>query len=675
MSNQYLLEIGLEEVPARFLLSLSEQLKTRVADYLNEQRIEFSTIKTYATPRRLAVIVDGLAEAQADVTEVAKGPAMKIAKDENGEWTKAALGFLRGQQASPEDSFVEEIKGVEYLHVNKFIKGKKTTDILKNMPQVIKAMTFPVTMHWNAIETPFIRPIHWFVSLLNETVVPFEFVGVQADRLTRGHRFLGHEVSIKSPATYVEQLKAEFVLADFAERQAIIKSQIESLANEKNWIVPIDEDLLEEVTSIVEWPTVFYGEFEEEYLKVPEQVLITAMKDHQRYFYALNQVNQLLPIFISVRNGNSDHLENVIKGNKKVLRARLEDALFFYEEDLKQDLAFYLNKLTSVNEHFKLGSLADKQQRVAAFIPLIAASVQVDQATTNTAIEAAKIYKYDLMTQTVGEFDELQGEIGYVYAPHYGINEQVAIAIREQYLPKSSGGQLPTTTASKLLTLADKLDTLIHYFSVDLIPTGSNDPYALRRQAMGVVEILLSTDWQIDLLAILENHSVVKGNNELLKHLIDFFNARMSVALEREQIDFDIIQAVVASKGLNFKLMVETAKALQAKKDNEPENYRAIVEAISRVVNLGSKAENTHLDLALAQTESEKTLIGLTQSLGLGNVLDTLQHLVAPINHYFEENMVNDQDEKIKANRYATMTTLTQYVLDYLDPRLLISKF
>lgn len=675
MSNQYLLEIGLEEVPARFLLSLSEQLKTRLADYLTEQRIEFGAIHTYATPRRLAVIVDALADVQADVTEIAKGPAMKIAKDENGEWTKAALGFLRGQQATPEDSFVEEIKGVEYLHVNKFIKGQETVDILKNMPQVIKSMTFPVTMQWNEIETPFIRPIHWFVSLLNEEVVPFEYVGVQAGRTTRGHRFLGHEVAINHPASYTEQLKAEFVLADFNERQAIIKNQIESLAKEKNWIVPIDEELLEEVTSIVEWPTVFYGEFEEAYLKVPEQVLITAMKDHQRYFYALNQDNQLLPIFISVRNGNSDHLENVVKGNKKVLRARLEDALFFYEEDLKQDLAFYLNKLESVNEHFKLGSLADKQNRVADFIPVIAEAVQIDVKDQSTSVEAAKIYKYDLMTQTVGEFDELQGEIGYVYATHYGINEQVAVAIREQYLPKSSGGQLPTTDASKLLTLADKLDTLIHYFNVGLIPTGSNDPYALRRQAMGVVEILLSTDWKVDLLSILENHPLVKDNPELLNHLIEFFNARMSVVLEREQMDFDIIQSVVASNGLNFKLMVETAKALQAKKASEPERYRAIVEAISRVVNLGSQAESTHTEMVLAQTSSEKTLITYVQSLGLGNVIDTLQQLVTPIEQYFEENMVNDQDEQIKANRYATMGTLTQYVLDYLDPRVLISKF
>lgn len=676
MAKKYLLEIGLEEVPARFLRSLSEQLKQRVEQFLTDSRLDFESVKALATPRRLAVIVEGLADKQADFSEVAKGPALKIAKDEAGNWSKAALGFLKGQGASPEDTFVEEIKGVEYLFVNKFVAGKTTAQLLTQMNTVIQAMTFPVTMYWNEIATPFIRPVHWLVSLLDNEVVPFEFVGVQADRNSKGHRFLGHDVLIESPNTYVKQLMNEFVMVDFDERQAEIRKQIEKLAKTQNWNVPIDEDLLEEVTSIVEWPTVFYGEFETKYLEVPEIVLITAMKDHQRYFYAKDQNDKLLPVFISVRNGNAEHLENVIKGNRKVLRARLEDALFFYKEDLKHDLAFYLNKLEAVNEHFKLGSLADKQKRVSTFIPVIAEAVGVDAHSLETAVQSAKVYKYDLMTQTVNEFDELQGEMGAIYAAHFGLNEKIATVIKEQYLPKSSGGQLPSTDASRLLTLADKIDTLVNYFNIGLIPTGSNDPYALRRQATGIVEIILSTNWNFDFSKILLQHPLVIGNQTLFDQLSDFIKARMAVALEREEVEYDIIQAVIASNGTVIKQIMETAVAFQAKKSVTPEDYRQLVEATTRIVNLGSNVtEEQVIDIELSQTESEKTLITYAQSLGLGNVIDVLTQLVQPINQYFEENMVNDQDAVIKANRLATMATITKYVLQYLDPRKLISKF
>ncbi|NEW64801.1 glycine--tRNA ligase subunit beta [Tuanshanicoccus yangjingiae] len=675
MSKQYLLEIGLEEIPARFLQSLSLQLKERVEQFLQAERIEFENITPLSTPRRLSVIVDGLAEKQEDVSEVAKGPAMKIAKDEAGNWSKAALGFLRGQGATPEDSFVESIKGVEYLHVKKFIPGQPVESVLAKLPQVIQAMTFPVTMHWNQIETSFIRPIHWIVSLLDSEVVPFEFVGVTADRLSRGHRFLGHDVLIQSPATYVEQLKQEFVMVDFVERQAVIKAQIEDLAANQQWVVPIDADLLEEVTAIVEWPTVFYGEFETNYLEVPEQVLITAMRDHQRYFYATDKTGKLLPYFISVRNGNAEHLEQVIKGNRKVLRARLEDALFFYKEDLKRPLSYYLEKLEHVNEHFKLGSLAAKQRRIGELILMVADAIHADEQAVQDAVAASQVYKYDLMTQTVGEFDELQGEIGAVYAEHFGLSSAVATAIKEQYLPKSSGGALPTATASQLLAVADKLDTLIHYFKVELIPTGSNDPYALRRQATGIVEIVLANQWKFDLNALLLQHPLVKNDEPLLAALQEFFKARIAVALEREHIDYDIIQAVIANKQLVLTQMVQTATQLQAKKAQEPEQYRQIVEAITRVVNLGAKAEVAAIDVDLAQTVSETALINYALSLGLGNVIDVLQQLVNPIQAYFEENMVNAEDDAIRQNRLATMRTLTDYVLDYMDPRQLISKF
>lgn len=676
MLQKYLLEIGLEEIPARFLLSLSQQLGEKVENFLTEYRVSFSKVECFATPRRLAVIVYDLAQNQTDYSEIAKGPALKIAKDEDGNWSKAALGFLKGQGATPEDIFIKEIKGIEYIHVNKFIKGLSTKEVLSKIPEVIQSLNFPVTMHWNCLTTSFIRPIHWLVSLLDNEIIPFEFVGIKADRHSRGHRFLGHDVLIESPNTYIEQMKSEYVMVDCFERQKTIQSQIEALAQEKNWQVPIDSALLEEVTSIVEWPTVFYGEFEEMYLEVPEQILVTAMKDHQRYFYAMDQDNHLLPIFISVRNGNAEHIENVIKGNQKVLKARLEDALFFYKEDLKHDLSFYLDKLEQVNEHFKLGTLADKQRRVVATIETIYPLLGVGEQDKTIAVQAAKVYKYDLMTQTVGEFDELQGEIGSVYAKYFGLDKQVATVIKEQYLPKTSGGVLPSTQASQLLTLADKLDTLIHYFNAGLIPTGSNDPYALRRQAAGIVEIILASSWQFDLAEILQSNTLVHENEELFTLLVEFIKARVSVHLERETIDYDIIQSVSASNRLSIKQMIATAHLLQQLKQKTPETYRQMIESITRVVNLGIKVEAINpIDATLAQTKSEEQLIDYVISLGMDDIVDLLQQLSLPIQTYFEENMVNDANESIKNNRYAIMKQLTDHVLHYFDPRVLISKF
>ena len=448
---EFLLEIGMEEIPARFLLDLSQQLEKRVADFLAEERLAYESLSAYATPRRLAVQVHGLAERSQDVSTKSKGPSLKIAKDAEGNWTKAALGFIKGQGASQEDVIVESIKGEDYIFVNKHLPGKAADQVLSGLNRVLEAMTFPVTMTWHDYETPFIRPVHWIVALLDQALVPLEFVGVKSDRISRGHRFLGHDVTLAQATDYVEALREQHVLVDFEERRANIRQQLADLASAQGWQVPVDEDLLEEVTAIVEWPTVFYGDFEDKYLSVPHCVLITAMRDHQRYFYALDAKNELLPVFISVRNGNDQHLANVVKGNQKVLRARLEDALFFYQEDLKHDLNFFVDKLANVNEHFKLGTLADKQVRVGALISQLQGELNLDQASYEAALRASQIYKFDLMTQVVGEFDELQGQIGEIYARHYGEEALVAQAIGTQYLPTTSGGALPNQDAGALL--------------------------------------------------------------------------------------------------------------------------------------------------------------------------------------------------------------------------------
>lgn len=679
---EFLLEIGMEEIPARFLLDLSQQLEKRVADFLAEERLAYESLSAYATPRRLAVLVHGLAERSQDVSSKAKGPSLKIAKDAEGNWTKAALGFIKGQGASQEDVIVESIKGEDYIFVNKHLPGQAADQVLSGLNRVLEAMTFPVTMTWHDYEIPFIRPVHWIVALLDQELVPLEFVGVKSDRISRGHRFLGHDVTLAKATDYVEALREQHVLVDFEERRANIRQQLADLASAQAWQVPVDEDLLEEVTAIVEWPTVFYGDFEEKYLSVPHCVLITAMRDHQRYFYALDAKGELLPVFISVRNGNDQHLANVVKGNQKVLRARLEDALFFYQEDLKHDLNFFVDKLANVNEHFKLGTLADKQVRVGALISQLQSNLNLDQASYEAALRASRIYKFDLMTQVVGEFDELQGQIGEIYARHYGEDALVAQAIGTQYLPTTSGGALPNQDAGALLALADKLDTLFQYFKVGLIPTGSNDPYALRRTAMGIVEILLDRGWELDLLPVFKQLvEAQEGDQELLKQLADFVWARVAVHLRNQSVDMDQIQGIGAAKHLEVGKANYVAHFLKTHKDKNPTAYKRFLEAITRVVNLGAKVqEEAQLNLDLAQTDSEAKLLEAAAKIDQYKIsVDALymylDNLVPVIEAYFDDNKVNADDETIRANRLATLKVLTEAVLELFDSRLLINKF
>ena len=679
---EFLLEIGMEEIPARFLLDLSQQLEKRVADFLAEERLAYESLSAYATPRRLAVQVHGLAERSQDVSTKSKGPSLKIAKDAEGNWTKAALGFIKGQGASQEDVIVESIKGEDYIFVNKHLPGQAADQVLSGLNRVLEAMTFPVTMTWHDYEIPFIRPVHWIVALLDQELVPLEFVGVKSDRISRGHRFLGHDVTLAKATDYVEALREQHVLVDFEERRANIRQQLADLASAQGWQVPVDEDLLEEVTAIVEWPTVFYGDFEEKYLSVPHCVLITAMRDHQRYFYALDAKGELLPVFISVRNGNDQHLANVVKGNQKVLRARLEDALFFYQEDLKHDLNFFVGKLANVNEHFKLGTLADKQVRVGALISQLQGDLSLDHASYEAALRASQIYKFDLMTQVVGEFDELQGQIGEIYARHYGEEALVAQAIGTQYLPTTSGGALPNQDASALLALADKLDTLFQYFKVGLIPTGSNDPYALRRTAMGIVEILLDRGWDLDLLPVfkqlVEAH---EGDEELLKQLVDFVWARVAVHLRNQSVDMDQIQGIGAANHLEVGKANYVAHFLKTHKDKNPTAYKRFLEAVTRVVNLGAKVqEEAQLNLDLAQTDSEAKLLEAAAKIDQYKIsVDALymylDNLVPVIEAYFDDNKVNADDKTIRANRLATLKVLTEAVLELFDSRLLINKF
>jgi len=689
MTQSLLLEIGLEELPAQYVRSSSEQLAKRVEDFFKDENLAFESVEAFATPRRLAVRVNGLVEEQADREEIFKGPSLAIAK-KDGAWTKAAEGFVRGKGLTTDDIYEEEVNGVEYIHVKQHISGKSTKEVVKNLSSVITDMKFPVTMRWAAHTFEYLRPIHWIVALYgNEVIEEIGVLDVKAGRISRGHRFLGKEATIENPESYEQALAEQFVIVNQDKRKALVRKQIEELAAKNNWIIPIDEDLLEEVSSILEYPTAFAGTFDEKYLVVPEPVLVTSMKEHQRYFVVYNQEKQLLPFFVSVRNGNDYMIENVAKGNQKVLTARLEDALFFYEEDLKIPMTTFLKKLETLNFHAKIGSMTEKMDRVQLLVGRLAKELNLPSDVVVTAQRAASIYKFDLVTNMVGEFPELQGIMGEIYALKQGETAEVAQAIREHYMPTSADGELPSSVPGALLAVADKLDTFLSFTAAGMLPTGSNDPYALRRQVMGLVQILAAFEWNIEiedftkLLLGLDYAEFLSGKEEEVEaFILSFIRERVAQRIATITKRHDIIDAVVNSNTSSVPEQLKAAKVLSAV--SESEEFKGITEALNRVINISAKAQDDASGEILEErleTESERNLVKAIQELNakVGSLTpeELYSHLeaMAPkINDFFNENMVMVDDEATRRNRLRFLGLLSQIILDFADFTTLIVK-
>ncbi|MCM3215342.1 glycine--tRNA ligase subunit beta [Niallia taxi] len=675
-----LLEIGLEEMPARFVTSSMNSLKEKVEAWLNEKQLQFDAIEAFSTPRRLAILVSQADEAQKDIEEEAKGPAKKIALDEKGEWSKAAAGFTRGQGATVEDIYFKEINGVEYAHVKKFIKGQATIDLLPALKDIILSLTFPKNMRWANNDLRYIRPIKWIVALFGDTVVPFSITGVETDRKSLGHRFLGGEISFTQPSNYKEALLSQFVIANPEERKEAILSQIKKIAEENDWIIPIDADLLEEVNNLVEYPTALFGKFEEAFLELPTEVLITSMKEHQRYFPVKSKDNTLLPYFITVRNGDHNHLEKVAKGNEKVLRARLADAAFFYKEDQKQDIDKLLAKLQSIVYHEEIGTLSEKVARVQGLTNNIADTLNFSADEKKNADRAAQISKFDLVTNMVYEFPELQGLMGEKYALQKGEAPAVAKAINEHYMPRHADDNTASSNEGAALALAEKLDTIVSFFAIGLIPTGSQDPYALRRQATGVVQTLMDKEWDLSLeeLVSLAMHNV-KGfaktsEEELHKNIIDFFKARIKHILQAEGIRYDLIDAVLGDTLGSPASLLKKAKVLDSHKDDA--NFKNGIEALARVINISKKAEvKGSVNSSLFENDEEGSLFQAVQSVKEKLTKDTeedvyftlLLSLESSIASYFDNTMVMSDNPSLKENRLNQMTELADIIKGFAN--------
>ncbi|WP_106449456.1 glycine--tRNA ligase subunit beta [Trichococcus alkaliphilus] len=687
MSQTVLLEIGLEEMPAKYVRSSSIQLKEKMAAFLEENRIGFDVIEMFATPRRLAVIASGVSDKQADLAEVVKGPAKKIALQADGTWSKAALGFVRGQGLTPEDIFFDELKGVEYVFVKKEINGKASSEVLKELNTVVESLTFPVSMHWGNHHFKYIRPIHWIAALADAEIIPFQVLDVVSGRTTRGHRFLGEEVTLAHAGEYVEKLAEQHVIADQEKRKNMIRAQFQQIEAENGWIIPNDETLLEEVTSLVEYPTAFFGEYDSKYLTLPADVLITSMKDHQRYFEVKDKSGKLLPYFISVRNGNGIFIDNVKKGNEKVLTARLEDGLFFFNEDQRITIAQSVEKLKKVTFHSKIGSIHDKMDNTAKIAAHLADLLDLEEDDKTQLLRAASIYKFDLVTNMVSEFTELQGIMGEVYALQQGETAAVATAIREHYLPVSSEGELPETQIGAVLAMADKLDSIISFFLQGMVPTGSNDPYALRRQMIGVIQIIEKYQWSFSLEELLsalltEVYAVEEAESfdKTMNELAVFANGRIQQKLQTYGIRYDIVEAVLQSGEKDVNTLFANAKVLQA--HSEEESFKAIMEALARVVNIsGNPDESIPVQKDLLETASEKNLyvqinhLDLALSHGDPEADYAALAAIAPyIEAYFDENMVMVEDIAIRSNRLNTLGNLTLSILKFADVRKLILK-
>ena len=662
MAKDLLFEIGAEEIPAGFMPNILGQLKTLAETKLNDAHLPFESIATYGTPRRLALIVKGLADTSAEISERHKGPSASIAYDADGNPTKAAIGFARGKGLDVADLVVED----GYIYAETKTAGVPAKDIVTDMlPQLITGLNFPKSMHWGNLDAKFVRPVRWLVALLDEEVIPVEFATVKSGNVTRGHRFLGaDEITIKNAASYVDTLKENFVMVDQDARRELISKQLHDIAASKNASIVWDDYLLEEINYLVEWPTALCGGFEESYLALPDAAIITPMKDHQRYFPLVDQDGKLLPMFLTVRNGSDHSIEVVQAGNERVLRARLDDAKFFFNEDRKKPLIDRQDGLTKIVFQEGLGNLADKTERLLTLGRVFSEECELHEDARVVLERATELAKTDLTTGMVTEFTELQGVMGKEYALLDGESPEVAEAIFEQYLPRFAGDVLPQTEAGKVLSIIDKIDNIVATFSRGLIPTGSQDPYALRRQTIGILNILLNSEWNISLRPIIvESMNLLNvpadKQDELLGQVEEFITLRLkNIFLDRE-VPHHVIDLLLSNNELSVADAEGLVKALLA---NRIDENVELVQAFTRMYNLVKDVTYTGVDESLLKEEAERALYEMATKASEASidawdkndydaVVAVPATLVPAINTFFEDVMVMDKDEAIKANR------------------------
>jgi glycyl-tRNA synthetase beta chain len=672
VAANFLLEIGTEEIPARFLPPALEELAAKAENLLAEYRLGHGLLSVYGTPRRLTLYVRELAAAQTSLVREVKGPPRKAAFDLDGNPTRAATGFARSQGVAVADLVTRPVGKVEYVFAVKEEAGRPAAEILAELcPRLIAALSFPKSMRWSDQEFRFIRPIRWVLSLYGADVVEFEVAGVRSGRHTWGHRFLSAgRLAVPDADSYFALLEDNFVILDPARRRELVWEQVRAAAAAEGGTVDEDPGLLAEVADLLEYPTAFCGRFPESYLALPEPVLVTPMREHQRYFPVRGADGRLLPLFIGVHNGTSEHLDLVRSGNEKVFRARLADAEFFFCEDLETPLAKKGAELRKVIFQEDLGTMHDKVQRLAVLVDYLAGKLGLDDVGRRRALRAAALCKNDLVTGMVYEFPELQGVMGREYALRDGEDPVVAEAIREQYLPPPGGDELPRTGPGLALALADRADNLVGAFGRGIQPTGSQDPYALRRQALGICHLVLDTPAYLDLDGLFrEAHAayggcLAVGAGETVTALAEFFGQRLRGLFQDRGLAYDVVEAVLASGHADVRDAWERAVAVTEFREHPA--FEDICTAFTRAHNLARNATGMRVDPGLFVDPAEDALYrayldvrdrvdGEIAARRYGQALAILAELREPVDHFFDAVLVMADDAAVRANRLALL--------------------
>ncbi len=652
--NKYLLEIGTEELAYKFIPSAMEQLKTEFSKILKENEISFGDIKIYATPRRLAVLIENLPEKQEDTEKTLKGPIISVAYDENGNLTKAALGFANKNNISPEKLFKQD----NYVWAKIEQKGKNTKDILKNIvPEIILKLKGTHFMRWADLDIKFQRPIRWIVSLFNNEIVELEIANVKAGNISRGHRFAEPEVIINNPDEYLQVLKSAKVIADVQERKNTIVTLAQQKAKEINADIVIDDDLLDEITYITEWPVPVICSFEEKYLEIPEKVAVTVMAVHQRYF-PLYKNGKLLNKFITISNYVGSTFDNIKAGNERVVRARLEDAVFFVKEDTQKPLSEYLEDLKGVTFQKGFGSVFDKTQRIIE----LSKSIEKQLNISSKSIErTALLCKADLVTKLVFEFTELQGYIGADYALRSGESKEVSQGIMEHYFPINANSEIADTIEGQVVGIADKIDTVVTVFADGKKISGSQDPLGVRRATLGVLKTVLLKNLKIDLIELIKQAIdllpvQIEDKIKLFSNIKEFFEQRLTILLA-DKYKHDVLEACISGKNVlsdlnDFIIRLDIVSDIIKKN-----NYAQFHEGINRIIRLIKNEKNfSSVQVNLFKNEAETLLWNAVKDIDETNLSykeleNALFNTVSYISKFFDDVLVMDNDENIKQNR------------------------
>ena len=674
MKRDLLFEIGTEEIPAHVMPHLLEDLAQLAETMLKEHRLSYEKVRTLGTPRRAALIVTGLAERQEDINTETRGPSVAIAFDADGNPTKAGAGFARGQGVDP--SALIQRDGYVYASVHE--SGAATAELLTSLlPDLVRAIPLPNSMRWGNLDFRFIRPIRWFVALYGTEIVPFTLAGVTSGNHSRGHRTLAPaDFVITSAEDYEAACEKAYIIVDPERRRAMICEQITETAKACGGTAEITPDLLEEVLYLVEYPTALSGSFEEKYLALPAEAVITPMRDHQRYFPVKAADGRLLPAFITVRNGGKAHLDVVAHGNERVLRARLADAQFFFDEDRKKSLAEHREKLKTVVFQRGLGSMYEKTERLMSLTTAIVeemATGDADGTALADARRAAELSKADLVTGMVTEFTELQGIMGREYALLDGESPAVARAIDEQYMPRFAGDELPQTLLGVALSVADKIDNIVGTFSQGRIPTGSQDPFGLRRQALGLVLMLIEQESTMLLSDLVDEacdlYDLEEFRDKMQVYVADFIRLRLKNVLSERGVRYDVQEAVLGDVDLVADVPVRAAyvERLLASEGGE-----ALVQSFVRVGNIARSVTGSTLDPALFKAEEEGALLSAYQAAAAAraegeDTLPTEQALGRAIDTFFDAVMVMDKDARVKENRLSLLKMIDDYLLETAD--------